>query len=256
MKKRIKKLQIVRNERLNEDYYLLKLQSETKLPLILPGQFVEIKIENSPKTFLRRPISIHDVNYKKNTIKLLVFIAGNGTQKLSSIAIGEYLDIVYPLGNSFSVPISEKVLLVGGGCGVAPMLYTAKYFMEFGIIPTILLGYRSAKNVLLKDKFAKYGNVFYATNDGSYGEKGTVLEHSLFDPDVFYFNRIYACGPKPMLKNIGNWALEHSIECEVSLENLMACGIGACLCCVQNTKDGHKCVCTEGPVFNVKDLVW
>lgn len=256
MKKRIEYLRVTKNERIKPDYYLLKLQSENNLPLILPGQFVEIKIENSPSTFLRRPISIHDVNYDKNIISLLIRIAGNGTKELSEISVGDHLNIIYPLGNSFSIPLNNKVLIVGGGCGVAPMLYTAKYFVSFGIIPSILLGYRNSKSIMLKDKYAKYGNIFYATDDGSYGEKGTVLEHSLFSKESFNYDKIYACGPEIMLKNIGNWAIENNVECEVSLENLMACGLGACLCCVQKTVDGHKCVCTEGPVFNVKDLVW
>ncbi len=234
----------------------MKLQSEEELPIILPAQFVEVKIPNASETFLRRPISIHDVNYDKNTISLLIRIAGKGTLQLSKIKEYEYLNIVYPLGNSFSMPSGNKVLLIGGGCGVAPMLYMAKYLLNFGITPTMLLGYRNSQSVLLKDKYAKYGNVYYSTDDGSFGEKGTVLEHFLLNSRFFPFEKIYACGPDIMLKNLAKWAVEKEIDCEVSLENLMACGVGACLCCVQNTTSGHKCVCTEGPVFNVKELVW
>ena len=128
MKKLIQDLKVISNIKLNANYYLLKLFSEEDLPFILPAQFVEIKIPNSPSTFLRRPISIHDVNYEKNTIKLLINIAGKGTESLSKIHADDYLNIVYPLGNSFTMPTSDKVLLVGGGIGVAPLLYTAKYF--------------------------------------------------------------------------------------------------------------------------------
>ncbi|MDR2011066.1 MAG: dihydroorotate dehydrogenase electron transfer subunit [Bacteroidales bacterium] len=256
MKKYIDSLLVVKNQRLNKDYFLLKLQSEEDLPFILPAQFVEVKIPDTSETFLRRPVSIHDVNYDKNTITLLIRIAGKGTLKLSETKKYEYLNIVYPLGNSFSMPSCNKVLLIGGGCGVAPLLYTAKYMLNFGITPTLLMGYRNSKLVLLKDKYAKYGNVYYSTDDGSYGEKGTVLEHSLLNSRFFPFGKIYACGPDAMLKDLGKWAIERGIDCEVSLENLMACGIGACLCCVQDTVSGHKCVCTEGPVFNVKELIW
>ena len=224
--------------------------------MILPAQFVEIKIPNSSTTFLRRPLSIHDVNYEKNTIKLLINIVGEGTKSLSKIKIGDYVNLIYPLGNSFTMPTSEKVLLVGGGIGVAPLLYTAKYFLSFGIKSDFLLGYRSKTNIVLQDKFSKYGNVFYTTDDGSFGEKGNVLNHSIFTNSEFNYNKIYACGPEIMLKNLSIWANERNINCEVSLENLMACGIGACLCCVQNTIQGHKCVCTEGPVFNSKEIIW
>jgi dihydroorotate dehydrogenase electron transfer subunit len=256
MKKYIHDFEVQRIEHLNKDYFLLKLWSEEELPVILPAQFVELKINDSPSTFLRRPISIHDVNYEKNTITLLIRIAGAGTAKLSEIKAGMLVNMIYPLGNTFSLPTQDKVLLVGGGCGVAPMLYAAKYFMQFGFDPTLLLGYRDKESVIRRDKFEKYGNVFYTTEDGSFGEKGNVLNHSLFSPEQFNFNKIYACGPEAMLKNLGKWAIEHNVDCEVSLENLMACGVGACLCCVQNTNEGHKCVCTEGPVFNVKDLIW
>jgi dihydroorotate dehydrogenase electron transfer subunit len=256
MKKYIQDFEIVYNLRLNKDYFILKLFSEDELPTILPAQFAEVRIPDSSSTFLRRPISIHDVNYEKNTITLLIRIAGNGTEKLSELKAGELINLIFPLGNSFSLPIMDKVLLIGGGCGVAPMLYTAKYFMQFGFMPTLLLGYRDKESILRKEKFGKYGNVFYTTEDGSFGEKGTVLDHSLFNSENFNFKKIYACGPEAMLKNVAVRAKAKNIDCEVSLENMMACGIGACLCCVQNTTTGHKCVCTEGPVFNTKDIIW
>ncbi len=256
MKKYIKDFEIVKNVRLNNDYYFLKLRSEDDLPLILPAQFAEVKIEGSNSTFLRRPISIHDVNYEKNTVSLLIRIAGDGTAKLSEIETGKTLNMVYPLGNSYSMPDNDKILLVGGGIGVAPLLYTAKYFMQFGFSSTLLLGYRDKYSIIRDEKFSKYGNVYYTTEDGTYGEKGNVLDHSLLKDNIKNFDKIYACGPEPMLKALGDYAIKNNVECEVSLENMMACGIGACLCCVQDTNEGHKCVCTEGPVFNVKDLKW
>lgn len=256
MKKQIQDFEILYNLRLNKDYFILKLLSEDELPTILPAQFAEVKIQESASTFLRRPISIHDVNYEKNTITLLIRIAGSGTLKLAEKKAGETINLIYPLGNSFSLPIQDKVLLIGGGCGVAPMLYTAKYFMQFGFMPTLLLGYRDKESILRQERFEKYGKAFYTTEDGSFGEKGTVLDHSLMNSEDFLFKKIYACGPEAMLKNVAARAISKNIECEVSLENMMACGIGACLCCVQNTVKGHKCVCTEGPVFNIKDLIW
>ena len=256
MKKYIKDFEIIKNVRLNKDYYMLKLQSEDDLPLILPAQFAEVRIDGSNSTFLRRPISIHDVNYERNTISLLIRIAGEGTAKLSEINIGDTLNMVYPLGNSYSMPDNDRILLVGGGIGVAPLLYAAKYFMQFGFKSTFLLGYRDKYSIIRDEKFAKYGNVYYTTEDGSSGEEGNVMNHSLLTDNIKSYDKIYACGPEPMLKALGKYALENGVECEVSLENLMACGIGACLCCVQNTTSGHRCVCTEGPVINVKELIW
>ena len=184
MKKYITDFEILYNLRLNREYYLLKLQSEEELPFILPAQFVELKIDKSPNTFLRRPISIHDVNYDKQTVTLLIRIAGEGTEELSKIKAGDILNMVYPLGNSFSIPDNDKILLVGGGVGVAPMLYAAKYFMQFGISPSLLLGFKDKESIIRKEKFEKYGKVFYSTDDGSYGEKGNVLEHSLFNSEI------------------------------------------------------------------------
>lgn len=256
MRKYIHDFEVVYNLKLNDNFFLLKLFDEDNLPNILPAQFVELKIENSPNTFLRRPISIHDVNYEKNTISLLIKIVGEGTAKLSKLKEGDKLNIIYPLGNSFSMPMENKILLVGGGCGVAPLLYTAKYFMQFGFNPTIVLGYRSKSDILRKQWFEKYGTVFYSTEDGSFGETGNVLQHSIFNSEFFPYKYIYACGPTPMLKALSQKIKNLNVFCEVSLENLMACGIGACLCCVQNTTMGHKCVCTEGPVLNINEIIW
>ncbi len=256
-KKVLRDLRVVANEKLGNEFFLLTLQSEEKLPVILPAQFVEVKIEKSTETFLRRPISIHDVDYDAQTIRLLVKIAGNGTRTLSEISLGAKLNLVFPLGNTFDFSsVSGKVLLVGGGVGVAPMLYTAKYLRKFGIEADILFGYRSKLNILRKDVYEQCGNVFYTTDDGSFGEKGTIMNHSIFASEKFPYSKIFACGPEPMMRALAKWTIENNVECEVSLENKMACGIGACLCCVQNTNEGHKCVCTDGPVFNVKQLLW
>lgn len=251
----LRDLRVIANEKVGTGFFMLTLQSEEELPVIMPAQFAEVKIENSKETFLRRPISIHDVDYDKQTIQFLVKIAGNGTRVLSEIKVGEMLNVVFPLGNTFTLPESGKVLLVGGGVGVAPMLFTIKYLKKFGIEADVLFGYRSKSNILRKEVYEQYGKVFYTTDDGSYGEQGTIMNHSVFSGD-FPYSKIMACGPEPMMRALAKWALEHNVDCEVSLENKMACGIGACLCCVQNTNEGHKCVCTDGPVFNVKQLLW
>jgi dihydroorotate dehydrogenase electron transfer subunit len=244
------------NEQLNHQNHLLKVttSSDSTLPEMQPGQFVQILVEKSPNTFLRRPISVHFVDETKNEFWLLVQKAGDGTNRICETKSGETLDIILPLGNSFSLPEEKnaKLLLVGGGVGIAPMLFLGKKAKENGFEPHFLLGGRSECDLLQLDEFEKYGTLHITTEDGSAGEKGFVTHHSVLKND---FDFIYTCGPKPMMMSVAKYARERNIECEVSLENLMACGFGACLCCVEKTTRGNVCACTEGAVFNIKELV-
>lgn len=251
--KKIIQFTVKENRRLNPDTFRLKLQAED-LPEIYPGQFVNVKIEGAPSVFLRRPISVHDVDSEQGFLYLLVKIAGAGTEKLSHIQEGEKLDIILPLGNSFAIPNKRgKFLLIGGGVGIAPLLYLAKVLKTKGFSPTVLIGMRSASDIVLQEEFEKYATVYYTTEDGSFGEKGYPTQHSILQT---HFNRIFCCGPEPMMKAVAKYAYGKNIDCQVSLENKMACGVGACLCCVTDTQEGHKCVCTEGPVFHINDLKW
>ncbi|MCD6112819.1 MAG: dihydroorotate dehydrogenase electron transfer subunit [Bacteroidales bacterium] len=256
-KKQIQDFIVLNNKKINSDYFELELKAPVKLPEIFPAQFIEIHIENAKDTFLRRPISIHDIDYDKNTITLLIQIKGEGTKTLSKIEKDASLNIIYPLGNSFSIPDKkEKVLLVGGGCGSAPLLFLAKYLFNKNIIPYILIGGKSENDILKIENFGEYGNVFITTEDGSLGFKGIVTEHPLLKKEVEKHNisKIYTCGPEPMMKAIAKIANKNNIACEASLENMMACGIGACLCCVVETTSGNQRVCCDGPVFDVKNL--
>lgn len=243
---------------LREDYVLLKLRANHgTLPQIEPGQFVEVKVENSSSTFLRRPISINFVVPEKNEIWLLIHAVGDGTKKLNNAQEGDLINCLLPLGHGFSIPETENrnVLLIGGGVGTAPLLYYGKLLCEKGHIVTFLLGGRSACDILQIEEFNQYGSVYVTTEDASMGEKGFVTNHSILTQKKYDF--IATCGPKPMMKAVAKYAHEHNIPCEASLENLMACGLGACLCCVEKDKDGHNvCVCKEGPVFNINQLQW
>ncbi|RLD67095.1 MAG: dihydroorotate dehydrogenase electron transfer subunit [Bacteroidetes bacterium] len=254
IKKRAEDLTVVENRKINKDYYVLKLASKTDLPKILPGHFVEILVEDTRNAFLRRPISIYDVQPECNSFELLIQIVGEGTRLLSNLEEGETVNVIYPLGNGFNIKTNAtNILLVGGGVGVAPLLYLAKQLNEVGIRPKILLGGRAASNIIEVNNFELYGNIYISTEDGSVGEKGFVTQHSVMNEAI---DKIYTCGPDLMMRAIGDIAYKRNIDCEVSLENMMACGIGACLCCVTDTKSGHKCVCTDGPVFNTKELKW
>ncbi len=223
---------------------------------MLPGQFAELRVDGSATTFLRRPISINFVDKEQNEVWFLIQTIGEGTRRLAELTKGDILNVILPLGNTFTIPehSSDKLLLVGGGVGTAPMLYLGEQLFRKGYSPIFLLGARSSKDLLQLDDFAKYGRVYTTTEDGSHGEKGYVTQHSLLQQERF--SRIYTCGPKPMMMAVAQYAKSRNISCEVSLENTMACGIGACLCCVENTTEGHICVCTEGPVFDINKLLW
>lgn len=256
MKKYVSDLEVVSVEHINDKYVLIRLTQDKPLPEILPGQFVEVRVDGSPSTFLRRPISVNFVDYDANRLWLLVAAIGDGTRRLACLKSGDMLNCMFPLGNSFTMPDSgdEQVLLVGGGVGVAPLLYFGKCLNDVGCRPVFLLGARSKGDLLMLDEFEKYGDVCVTTEDGTAGERGFVTNHSVLGS--VRFDRIYTCGPKPMMVAVAKYAKAHGVDCEVSLENMMACGLGACLCCVEKTTEGNLCVCKEGPVMNIKKLLW
>ena len=255
MKKYLLDLTVKAVERIHERYVLIRLTDEQLLPEMVPGQFVEVRVDGSRSTFLRRPISINYVDRRQNELWLLVAVVGEGTCRLAELKDGDRLNCLLPLGNGFTPAKSgERVLLIGGGVGVAPLLFMGAEMKEKGIEPTFLLGARTAKDLLLLDIFKRYGRVFVTTEDGSDGEKGFVTNHSILQQE--HFDRISTCGPTPMMKAVARHAKAVGIDCEVSLENLMACGLGACLCCVEKTTEGNLCVCKDGPVFDVQRLLW
>ncbi len=258
MKKRIEDLRVVSNKRLNKEFYVLKLFSSQGIPKILPGQFAQVQIEGSPVTFLRRPFSIYSVDYTENTLELLIKIVGAGTAQLALIEPHQTVNLLYPLGNFFTPPLKPSVLLVGGGTGVAPLLFLGKYLKEKHMLePQFLMGYRTSELIVEKERFETIGKVHITTEDGSYGHKGLVIHHPVITENPSKFTKIYTCGPEIMMKEVGKIAGSHGIDCEVSLENLMGCGFGACLCCVVDTVEkGLINTCMEGPVFNTRSLKW
>ena len=248
-------LDLIETQVLNTQYVLMKFQHERPLPPMQPGQFIQVRVDGSPNTYLRRPISINFVDREKNQLWLLIQLVGDGTKTLATTPVGNKVNMILPLGNRFSqAETSDRVLLIGGGVGVAPLLMLGKEMNDQGLEVSFLLGARSGKDLLELDEFKKYGQVFTTTEDATAGEKGFVTQHSILTEKAF--TKIYTCGPKPMMQAVAKYAMQKNIECEVSLENSMACGIGACLCCVEDTVDGHVCTCTTGPVFNIKKLKW
>jgi dihydroorotate dehydrogenase electron transfer subunit len=255
MAKTVLDFQIIDNKQLNKDFFVLELFAGIDLPEILPGQFVQVRVDGSPGTFLRRPFSVYDVNYDARSIRLLLQVVGSGTKALSTLRKGESLNLILPLGKPFSTPVEgAKSLLIGGGVGIAPLLYLGKYLKSKGSDFEFLMGFRNKQRIIEYHEFSQMAVVNITTEDGSEGEKGFVTQHSVLSRNNF--SRIYCCGPDPMMKAVGEFARSKNIHCEVSLENLMGCGFGVCLCCVVKTTSGNLCSCIDGPVFNINDLKW
>lgn len=241
---------------LGDNYGLLALKADGPIPEVLAGQFAQVRIDRSKTTFLRRPISICTASPAEGRVELLVRRAGDGTDALLRTPVGEKINLMLPLGRGFALPsggVDARLLLVGGGVGVAPMLALGLRLAGLGFHPEFLLGARTASDLLLLDRFEALGPVHVTTDDGSAGTRGVVTAHACMNRPV---DMVYCCGPKPMMAAVAKVAVRLGAECEVSLENMMACGLGACLCCVEKTVRGNVCVCTAGPVFNIKQLTW
>lgn len=277
MKKQITDFKVVANETISDRLYMLRLTPAdgSQIGECGAGQFVEVRVDNEPNVFLRRPISIHRVDRKNNELWLLIQRAGTGTNRLAALRACDILNVVYPLGNGFTLGggahdgddqelNGRRYLLIGGGVGVAPLLETGYQLKEKGADVSFLLGGRSCADIAQVAQFREVGKVYITSEDGSVidgldCQRGFATQHTVLKEGAF--DAIRVCGPGPMMKAVakvvGQWKQnEEPHFCEVSLENKMACGLGVCLCCVEDTKDGHKCVCSEGPVFDIKDLKW
>ena len=225
---------------------------------VCPGQFGHIKVPNAPQHLLRRPISIMDADSVNKTLTFCIQPKGNGTELICAMKPGDEVELIAPLGHGFSLGDAKNVWLIGGGIGAAPMVYTAKQFSKTAEVVAIT-GSRNAEGVIARDIFESVCRHFVVcTDDGSCGIHGTVVAGAASiggKPDL-----ICACGPTPMLKAVQAFALDHDIPCQLSLEQHMGCGYGACLTCSCKTrdKDGHEDysrVCADGPVFDAKEVV-
>lgn len=253
MQKTVQTGVIVNSQKLSTAYLYLVIRCQN-LSGIKAGQFVNLEIPGHKEVYLRRPFSIHDVH--RNELSLLIKIIGKGTEHLAELSVGTALSVIVPLGNGYKLVKSGKALLIGGGCGIAPLLLLAKQLKASGAVPHILLGGRSKTDIVRQKEFAKYGKVSVTTEDGSLGTTGyvTALFKSL---PMSEYKMLYTCGPEAMLRGIHRYAHEHQLPLQVSLESLMGCGFGVCLCCVTPSKnDGHVCVCKDGPVFDAEQLTW
>lgn len=248
---------VLSQEMIAPQIFSLWLQTEKIAGAAVPGQFISVYSNDSGR-MLPRPISICEVDRINQKLRIVYRVAGKGTEEFSRCAAGEKLDVLGPLGNGFPLERGEKgkkVFLIGGGIGVPPMLQLSK---ELEGEVQVVAGYRD-KHLFLAEELSSNGKLYVATEDGSVGTKGNVLDairENALEADV-----IYACGPTPMLRAIKAYAAEKGIECWISLEEKMACGIGACLACVCKSRDvdhhsnvHNKRICKEGPVFRAEDV--
>lgn len=261
---------VLDQQKLSARFFLLTLQSKYIAEHGQPGQFVQVRVENDTAPLLRRPISLHRLNPKQQTFQLLYEVVGKGTEILSRASVGNEIDVLGPLGKGFIIDPKKKAhILVGGGMGVAPLAALAAQITN----AYILIGARTKELVVGEKELKELGaQVVVSTDDGSYGMKGLVSDQLLellnstlgnsssraeaSRCEAFDIISIYACGPKAMLKMVSEIAWQKKIDCQVSMEQRMACGIGTCLGCVIETKSGYKKVCDEGPVFPAQEIIW
>lgn len=238
--------EILKNEMLTKDVYKMILKGDTKY-IKAPGQFINIKIDGC---YLRRPISVSD--WDENTITIIYKIFGKGTEIMSKMNAGEKLDILTGLGNGFNTNLSgQRPLLIAGGVGVPPMYKLCKELIQEGKSPIVVLGFNTKGEMFYKNEFKNLGaKVYVSTVDGSFGIKGFVTDALKDLKDYTYY---YACGPMPMLKAVYE---NLTVNGQLSFEERMGCGFGACMGCSIQTKEGTKRVCKEGPVFRKEELIW
>ncbi len=240
------KYEVISNEPIALKTYKMILKGDTS-NIVNPGQFINIKID-STETFLRRPISISD--YNDTTITIVYKILGVGTKIMSTMEVGTKLDILSPLGNGFTVKENNHALLVGGGVGVPPLYNLAKQLLKSNVKTTVVLGFNTSDEVFYYDEFKNLGlDVYISTMDGSKGVKGTVIdalkEHKL------QYDYFYSCGPHKMLE-----AMYHlGVAGQLSFEERMGCGFGACMGCSCKTITGYKRICKEGPVLETSEVI-
>ena len=244
---------IIRQEEISYGIYSMWLKTEQIAANAKAGQFISVYCHDGSR-MLPRPISICEIDAADKALRIVYRVAGKGTQEFSDFVTGQQVEIVGPLGNGFPQK-TKKAFLIGGGIGIPPMLQLAK---ELKCEKQIILGYRD-EDMFLKDEFKGLGQVYVATEDGSYGTEGNVLD--AIRENGLTADIIYACGPTPMLRAIKQYAEAKKIECWISLEEKMACGIGACLACVCKSKEkdehtnvNNKRICKEGPVFLAEEV--
>lgn len=252
--KYMKNVPVVGHTQISHDTYKLVIQDAQMAAVTMPGQFAQLKPSGALAPLLRRPISVADVDAAAQTITFIYRVIGDGTKVLTALEAGQSLDIIGPLGKGFSLN-AKKALLVGGGVGIAPLIYLSRALC--GGNNQVLLAGRNSRELFWQSEFKNScEKIHITTDDGSLGVKGNALA---LLPELLAsgeYDFVYTCGPIPMMQGVAKLAEQHGIACEVSLEKYMACGLGACLSCSCAGKSGKRVkVCTDGPVFPSTEVI-
>lgn len=255
------KAKLIEKEQLKEDIFKFVISSKGIADTAEPGQFLEIRVSDNIDPFLRRPISIYDINKENSSLTFIFQVKGKGTTILSNKNVGDEIDVLGPLGfGSFKLNDYKNIAIIGGGIGVFPLHELAKNAKQTANVNTYL-GFRNKDFVVCEDEFKQVSNkLIITTDDGSYGENGFAINYLSSDLETSTPDCIYACGPLPMLKAVQKLAIEKNIPCQISLEERMGCGVGACLGCAVKTAVSpadapqYMHVCKAGPVFDARDV--
>ncbi len=254
--------ELVKKEQLKPDIFKFSVKAPTIVKEAKPGNFIEIRVSETTEPFLRRPISIYNLDRENGILEFIFQVKGKGTEILAKREVGKTIDIVGPIGyGTFKYGNYQNIAIIGGGIGVFPLYELAKCAKADGKKVTTYLGFRNKDFVVLEEEFKNTSDeLILTTDDGSYAEKGFAIQYLEKDIQAGKVDSIYACGPLPMLKAVQKLAMEKDIPCQISLEEKMACGLGVCLGCAVKTAKSPKDapeylhVCKAGPVFFAKDV--
>lgn len=253
---------LVKKEQLKQDIYKFSVQAKEITEIAKPGQFIEIRITEQVEPFLRRPISIYNIDKHNGILEFIFQVKGNGTEILAKREEGQIVDIIGPLGNgTFEINKYKNISIIGGGIGVFPLYELSKQAKQQGKNVNTYLGFRDKDYVVLENEFKKVSNnLILFTDNGTYGKSGFAIDFLKEDAKKQKPDCIYACGPLPMLRAVKKFAEESNIDCQVSLEEKMGCGIGVCVGCAVKKASSSKetpeyyGVCKAGPVFDAKEV--
>ena len=254
--------ELVNKVQLKKDIYKYSIKAPNIVEKSKPGNFIEIRVSEQTEPFLRRPISIYNLDKEKGILEFIFQVKGKGTGILAKKQIGEQIDIIGPLGyGTFKYENYKNIAVIGGGIGIFPLYELAKNANKDNVKVNTYLGFRNKEYVVLEEEFSKVSDkLIIATDDGTYQEKGFAINFLEKDLEENNIEAIFACGPLPMLKAIQKLAIEKNISCQISLEEKMGCGIGVCLGCAVKTSSSPKeapeyvHVCKAGPVFDAKEV--
>ena len=253
---------LVKKEKIIDGIYKFSLKAESIVSSARPGNFIEIRISDQTDPFLGRPISIHNLDKENGILEFIFQVKGKGTEILAKKEEGNEIDIIGPLGHgTFKFDKYKNVAVIGGGIGIFPLYELSKQATQNDVKVNCYLGFRNKDFVMLEKEFREITDkLIITTDDGTYKNKGFAIDYLKDDMEHEKYECIYACGPLPMLRAVQKYAIENNIDCQLSLEEKMACGLGVCLGCAVKTAKSPKDapeywhVCKGGPVFNAKDV--